>query len=119
MGQLLRRAQPLFQMLQRRAVTGDECRLMKLKRQPIRLRRVGLRGLDVAEGVGRRPFGLLRQGEVRRHAVVGKAQAALRRQLGPERGDRRVDVGAALAGQAQLGAFRLVEFCDLLRQHDL
>ena len=63
-----------------------------------------------------RPFGTLREGQVLGHASGGQAHAALWRQLGPEPGDRRVDVGSALPRQHQFVTLHLGQLGNLLWQ---
>src|SRR5207249_5006687 len=92
---------------------------VKLERQAIRLRQVRLGGLDVTERVVGRPFSALRQGQVVGQPISAQTHAAFWRQVGPERGDRGVDVGRSISRQDQLVAVHLGQLGNLLRQQDL
>ena len=117
-GQFDGRGQRLFEVLRGGPIRADERRGVKLERQAIRLRQVRLGGLDVTERVVGRPFSALRQGQVVGQPISAQTHAAFWRQVGPERGDRGVDVGRSISRQDQLVAVHLGQLGNLLRQQD-
>src|SRR5205807_9536601 len=92
MGQFDGRGQRFFEWLGGGPICCDKRRRVKLERQAVRLRHVGLGSLDVTERVVRGPFGSLRQGKRLGEAIRAEGHAAFWREVGPEPRNRRIDV---------------------------